>query len=425
LNSRVQYETNEFILPQRAERPVSRTTRSLAVAGAIVVALAVILGVAAAVRPARVAVARAARRPLTQTLVVSGRVMPPVRVSIGAMVTGVVARRFVEDGQRVRAGQVLLAIDDAEARAAAAQAHAAVSQARVRLEQLRSVGLPLAVEGLTQARLTSERAERELQRIQALADEGIVTATQLDDARKAVAMARSQQQAAFVQHAGSSPSGVEERTARAALEQAQAAESAATTRLGQLTIRASGDGMIIGRSVEAGDLVQPGKTLLVLAVDGPTLLTIEPDERNLSAIWIGQSATASADAYPGQSFPATVNFIGAAVDPQRGTVEVRLSVARPPGTLRPDMTVSVELEAGRRNEALTVPADCVRDVTGRAPWILVLNGGRVERREVRIGLRGDAFVELLGGAREGDLVIPGAAGNPVPGTRMTALAEGK
>jgi HlyD family secretion protein len=399
---------------------VSRTTRRVAVAGAIVLALAAVLGVARAARPAGVAAARVTRRALTQTLVVSGRVMPPIRANIGAVVTGRVARRLVEDGQRVRAGEALLELDDAEARAAATQAGAAVRQARATLDQLHSVGLPLAVENLTQARLNLERADRELQRFQALADRGIVTAAELDNARRAVAMARSLRQAAEIQQAGIGLSGVEERTARAALEQAQAAEAAAATRLGQMTIRASGDGVIIGRRVEAGDVVQPGTPLLVLAVDGPTVLTMEPDERNLSAIRIGQPATASADAYPGQSFPATVSFIGAAVDPQRGTVEVRLSVPAPPPTLRPDMTVSVELEAGSRAAALTVPAECVRDVTGRSPWVLVLAGGVVERRPARIGLRGDALIEVLGGVAEGDLVIPASAGNPAPGTRLSA-----
>lgn len=399
---------------------MTRTSRRIFVTGAALVGLVVLFGATRAARPARVTVARVTRRPLTQTLVVSGRVMPPVRVSIGSMVTGIVARRLVEDGQRVRAGEPLLLIDDAEARAGSAEARAAVNQAEAKLEQLRTVGLPVAAEMLAQARLTYDRAERERQRIQKLADGGIATATQLDDAQKAVNTARSQLQAATLQRAGSAPSGVDDRAAAAALEQARAAEAAALTRLGHTVIRASGDGVIIGRSVEAGDIVQPGKTLLALAVDGPTLLTIDPDERNLSAIWMGQSATASADAFPGQSFPATVSFIAAAVDPQRGTVEVRLSVPSPPPTLRPDMTVSVELEAGRRNEALAVPADCIRDVTGHAPWVLALVDGIVQRRAVRIGLRGDAFVEIVSGVREGDTVIPASAGSPAPGARLAA-----
>jgi HlyD family secretion protein len=403
---------------KRTSRRVAWTIVALAVAG---LASAVFV----ASRPAKVPVARAARRSLAQTLVVSGRVMRPIRVSIGSMITGLVRRRLVEDGQHVRAGQPLLILDDAEARAALGQAQAAAAQAAVAVEQLRTVGLPLAAESLAQARLTLDRAERELRRIERLAERGIATATQLDDERKDVAVAHSQLQAAAVQRAGAAPFGVEERSARAALDQARAAVAAAETRLSQTIIGAIGDGVIIGRDVEAGDVVQPGKTLLVLAVDGPTLLTIEPDERNLAAIWMGQAATASADAYPGQSFPATVSYIGAAVDADRGTVEVRLQVPSPLSVLRPDMTVSVELEAGRRQEALALPADCVRDVTGQAPWVLVLADGVVERRSIRIGLRGDTFVEVVSGVREGELVVPASVGNPAPGTRLRAASSGR
>jgi HlyD family secretion protein len=392
--------------------------------GAVLLAAAA-FGAARAARPSAIAVHRVARQPLTQTLVVSGRVMPPTRVNIGSLVTGTVSRRLVEEGRHVRAGEVLLQLDEAEARAALQQAQAAVGQAEARSDQLGMVTRPLSAESLTQARLTYDRAERERQRISALAADGIVTASQLDDATKAVEMARSQLQSATVQQAGNGVTGVEARAARASLDQARAAAATAGARLDHTVIRAPADGVIIGRYVEAGDIVQPGQRVFELAVDGPTLLTIDPDEKNLSAISMGQAATASPDAYPGQLFPATVSFIGAAVDPQRGTVEVRLSVTAPPATLRPDMTVSVELEAGRRADALTVPGECVRDVTGRAPWVLVLAGGQVERRTVRAGLRGDPLVEILSGVGEGELVIPSSAGNPAPGTRLVPRLVGR
>jgi HlyD family secretion protein len=89
------------------------------------------------------------------------------------------------------------------------------------------------------------------------------------------------------------------------------------------------------------------------------------------------------------------------------------------------MTVSIELEAGRRREALAVPAECVRDITGQAPWMLVVREGIVERRAVRVGLRGDAIVEIASGAREGDLVVPSSAGSPAPGARVTPVIGGK
>lgn len=393
-------------------------------AGVLAVAVLGASGSACRSRP-RVAAVRVARQPLVQSLVVSGRVRAPVRVSVGALALAAVKRRLVEEGQHVAAGQPLLLLDDAEARAAVRQARAGVGQVEARLAQLRTVNVTVVSADLAQARAGRDRAERELQRLEALAQSGLVTTSQLDDARKAAAVARSQHDAASAQYDGSKPSGVEERAAAAAVEQARAALAGAETKLGQLTVRAPGSGVVIGRDIEAGDIVQPGQTLLHMAMDGPTELTIDPDEKNLSAIALGQAALASADAFPSQSFPATVNYIGPAVDAQRGTVEVRLTVPSPPPFLRPDMTVSVELQGVRRDGALVVRSDAVRDVTGRAPWVLLIKDGVVERRSVRVGLRGDTLTEVLGGLAEGDLVVPASAGAPEPGTRVTAREAGQ
>ncbi len=400
----------------------SITARRAVALSALAVALAG--GAACRARPT-VAVARVSRQPLAQSLVVSGRVMAPVRVNIGTMVTGTVKRRLVEEGRHVRTGEVLLLLDDAEARAAERQARASVGQLEARLAQLQTVNVAVVSAGLSQAQTTLSRAERELQRLQKLADAGLVTTSQLDDARKAVDIARSQQDAAAAQYSGSRPSGVDERAALAAIDQARAALAAAETRLSQLTIRAPQAGVIIARRVEAGDIVQTGQTLLELAVDGPTQLTIDPDEKNLSAIALAQPAIASADAFPSQTFAAAVSFIGAAVDPQRGTIEVRLTVPLPPAFLRPDMTVSVDLEGVRRDKALVAPSDAIRDVTGRAPWVLLVRDGRVERRSVRVGLRGDTQTEILSGIVEGDLVVPASAGSPEPGSTVRPGEAGR
>lgn len=388
-------------------------------------ALACLAGTTACRPGARLPVVRVARQPLAQSLVVSGRVMPPVRANIGAVLLGTVHRRRVEEGQRVRAGEELLQLDDAEASAAARQARAALHAAEARLAQLRTVTATVVSSALDQAQLTLAHADRELARLQALADSGLVTASQLDDARKAAAVARSQHDAAAAQYTGSRPAGVDDRAAAAAVEQARAALSVVETRLAQTTIRAPAPGLIIARSIEAGDIVQPGQTLLQLAVDGPTMLTIDPDEKNLGAIALGQAALASADAFPSQTFDAVVSFIGAAVDAQRGTVEVRLTVASPPVYLRPDMTVSVELQGVRRDKVLVVPSEAVRDVTGRAPWVLAVRDGRVERRSVRAGLRGDAYTEVIAGLEEGDLVVPASAGSPEPGALVRPDVRGR
>jgi HlyD family secretion protein len=394
-------------------------------APAVLVLLAGLAAAGACTPRPSVAVARVSRQPLAQSLVVSGRVLPPVRVNIGTMATGTVKRRLVEEGRHVAAGEPLLLLDDAEAGAVVRQARASVAQLEARLAQLQTVNVTVVSASLAQADATLARASRELQRMQSLSDRGLVTASELDDAKKAVEIAASQHDAAKAQYAGSRPSGVDERAAFAAIEQARAALAAAETRLGQTTIRAPAAGVVIGRHVEAGDIVQTGQTLLQLAVDGPTQLTIDPDEKNLSAISLGQAAAASADAFPSQTFPAVVDFIGAAVDPQRGTIEVRLGVPSPPAFLRPDMTVSVELAGVRRERTLVAASDAIRDVTGRSPWVLVVRGGRVERQSVRVGLRGDTQTEILSGLGEGDLVVPASAGSPEPGTAVRATGAAR
>jgi HlyD family secretion protein len=81
------------------------------------------------------------------------------------------------------------------------------------------------------------------------------------------------------------------------------------------------------------------------------------------------------------------------------------------------MTVSVDIEVARSPGALALPADAVRDATGAAPWVLLVEGGRAVRRKVELGLRGTGWVEIRSGLSAGDRVVP--AGAPIqPGTRL-------
>jgi HlyD family secretion protein len=164
-------------------------------------------------------------------------------------------------------------------------------------------------------------------------------------------------------------------------------------------------------------VVQAGSTLVVLAEDGRTRLTVQPDEKNLAWLREGQEAEAVADAFPAAPFRAAVAYIAPGVDPARGTVEVRLDVAEPPPFLRPDMTVSVNVTVGRKDDALVVPAEAVRDAA-TDPWVLRVEGGRAVRRPVRLGLRGEGMLEVVEGLAAGDAVVPPAAGVLDAGTRV-------
>ena len=347
-----------------------------------------------------------ARTGIVQSVVATGRLNAPARMDIGAEVTATVLEVRVREGDRVKAGAVLLRLSDAEARAALQQAKAALMEARGRATQQATVAAPVASQAVVQAEAAFTSAEREYQRARELVAQGFFPQQKLDDARRVLDTARSALQSARVQAQANQPSGIERTLAASRIDQALAAVGVAEARLARLTITSPVDAIVLTRSVEPGSMAQPGHVLLSLAAQGGTRIDANVDEKNLRLLAAGMAARAVADAYPGQSFDAQLAYIAPAVDPQRGTVEVRLAVPNPPAFLRPDMTVSVELVGGMKKEALVLPSGALRDADREAPWVLVVRDGRAVRVPVKLGLRGVGSVEITEGLKEGELVIP-------------------
>lgn len=353
-----------------------------------------------------VEVSKVVRRDVLQTIVSSGRVETPYRVDIGAQIVGTVAQVPVEQGDRVKAGQTLIVLEASEAEAVVKQAQVSVAQAEARIRQLRELQLPVASQSLRQAQVNLENARAQLERNQRLYEGGFIGKSALDDLQRAVDVAQTQVDSARKQVQTAQPTGSDYALATTALAQAQANLQAARARLAYTTIAAPRDGTLIARDVERGDVVQPGKVLMVLSPEGETQLVVQIDERNLSRLRLGQPALASADAYPNERFKAEVVYVNPGVNAQRGTVEVKLRVADPPAYLRQDMTVSVDIEVERHPGALAVRADAVHDLGGAKPWVLRVNGGRALRQNVTLGLRGEGWAEVRDGLKEGDLVVP-------------------
>jgi HlyD family secretion protein len=387
---------------------------------AIGIALLIVAGVIAAMRARGpvVTTSVASRTDLEQHVVASGRVRVVTRVQVSSQISGrVVAVRVVE-GQRVAAGDLLVQLDDAEAKAAVSQAKAATSQASGRVEQIRKVGAVVATGASRQAAINLARAEAELVRLEMLAASGAVAQVDLDEARRSVEVARAQKGAADAQQTAATPKGVDSSIAMSALVQSQAQLEAAMARLGHTRLLAPQDGVILVRAVEPGDTVQPGNTLLEMAAEGETQLVIEPDERNLAWIRVGQKARASADAYPQDTFDAEVSYIAPAIDPRRGSIEVRLRVPDPPAFLKPDMTVSVDMTVAAKSGVLTVPSDVVRGAATADPWVPVVEDGRVARRRVTLGIRGEGSTEIESGLDEGAEVVRATDVTLVHGQRV-------
>jgi HlyD family secretion protein len=349
--------------------------------------MVVVVGALIVRRPPAVQRVALEQRDVVSMLAVVGRVRAPTRAGLGASVTGAVTAVLVKEGDRVDRGDLLVSLEDSEARAAVRQAEAALAEVRASTRQL-----------IEDAEREAAQSQRDFERIQTVFREGALTRQQVEQAqiRAADAAARLASLRAIASPQGSEPATVTRAVAN--LETARA-------RLDLTRVRAPAAGTILTRSVEPGDAASPGRVLVEWAGVGPVELVVFPGEENLASLTLGGAATASADAFPDRVFEATVAMIAPSVDPTQGTIEVRLTVPEPPDFLLPDMTVSVNLETGRKNGATVLPETAVQGLGTDQPWVGVVREGRLERQPVQVGLRAGEYVEILEGARDDDVLV--------------------
>ncbi len=355
-------------------------------------------------RGVAVEVARLEARPIQQTLVFSGRVAAQARSELAATTTGRVERVRVREGDRVAAGQTLIELEAQELRAQVAQARAALASAQARLRAQGDVNAPVSQQALAQARANLDFARRELDRQKVLFAQGFIGQARLQEAERAAVVAAAALTQAEAQASGNAASGAEVAALQARVREAEAALALAEARLAQTRILAPSAGRILARHVEPGEVVQPARRLLSLAVDGETRVLAQIDEKHLAQLKLGQEARVIADAFPQEPFQATLQYLAPAADATRGTVEVRFLVPKPPAFLRDEMTVSLEVVTANRERALTLPTAALRMFEGQ-PSVLVFEDGIAKPQAVGVGLRTPQRVEIVTGLREGMRVI--------------------
>lgn len=356
-------------------------------------------------RPVSVDVLVAVAEDVQTSVVASGRVLALARVDVGATVTGRVQRVAVREGARVAAGELLVELERDELAAAVAQAQAARDRARARVESVTTLAWPMAKEARAQAEANLALAEREYRRVNELVAKGFVTRSRADDAQRQLSVAHSQLESALAAEAAQSAPGAEARQAKSQLDEAEAALALARARLAQSAIRAPAAGIVLERVIEPGDIAQPGRRMMTLALDGPVRLIVDVDEKNLPLIAPGRTAVAMAEAFPTARFDAVIAYVSPGVDAARGTVELRLDVPQPPAFLKSDMTVSIDLGGPLLKQAVLVPADVIRQLQTDAPFVLVVRDGLAQRAAVRTALQIQGRVQVVEGLAAGDRII--------------------
>lgn len=357
----------------------------------------------------RLAAYQVQARPLLQTVVATGRVVSVSRAQVGSQISGVVLERRVREGDQVKPGDVLVVLraDDLQAN---------VREAEAALAQLQRSSRPQALAALRDAEARLAQASRETLRQRALLERHVIARQTFEQTVQAESTARAAAEQARLAAEALGAGAPGEKVARERLAAARAA-------LDKTSVRALVAGTVLTRNAEPGDVVQPGKVLFEIARNGDTEVLLPLDEKNLGLIALGQRAQCVADAYPQRTFDARVSFIAPSVDPQRGTLDIRLTVNPVPDYLRQDMTVSVNVETGRREHALVVPNDALANAVGDQADLWIVADGRARRARVTLGLRGSVLTEVTAGVKPGDWALANGGAAITDGQRVRIIRE--
>lgn len=379
--------------------------------GVALVAVAVV-----GLRPSPVSV-EVARAELTggptaaAALIASGYVVPHHRIELGSKVMGKVAWVGVEKGDRVKAGQVLVRLEDDEYRARVEEARAALTAAEARRAEFERGSRREEIE---RARAERDLARANLERVEGLVAEGVYARQQLDDARTRYEVAEKNYE---LVRQGPRLEQVEQ--ARAEAERARAALAFADTQLEATRVRAPRDGTILERLVETGEMVttmfagERGAKSFVASLADLRDLRVELDinQNDFARIFLKQRCDIVLEAYPDRPYRGQVVEIAPEANRQKGTVEVKVQFLDSDEKVRPEMIARVAF--AQRQAAADAPLEVViprrarveRD--GRSAVFVVREGrARLEMIEAREAA-GERLVVTKGLAGGEEVVVSG------------------
>jgi Cu/Ag efflux protein CusF len=152
----------------------------------------------------------------------------------------------------------------------------------------------------------------------------------------------------------------------------------------------------------------PGEMLYQVADLSRVWVIADVFEQDLALVKNGAKAQVSINAYPGKTFNGSVTYVYPTLKAETRTVPVRIELANPGGLIKPGMFAQVEMQVSGKGQGVTVPVSAVIDSGTRQIVLVQLKEGRYEPREVKLGARGDSYVEVLKGVQEGEQVVVAA-----------------
>jgi HlyD family secretion protein len=352
---------------------------------------------------------------LLSTVSTNGRVEPVEYFQAHAPAPGVVAKLYVEVGQKVKAGDLLVRMEDADAAARLATAKSTLESAKLNLQNLQQGGTQeerLAWQAdLSRAEAHKKQTESDLATLRQLQQKGAASAAEVASAeqrlREATSVLETTQQRGTQRYSPGDHS-----RAQAQISDAQASVAAAQSSYAAVNIRSPLSGTVYSIPVSTYDFVPAGEDLLDVADLNRIQVRAYFDEPEIGKLAVGQAVKIVWDAKPNQTWhghisraPSTVITYGT-----RNVGEAIITVDDARGDLLPNTNVTVTVTTSQRFNVLSVPREALR-TEGSSDYVFRVIAGKLVRTPVQVGVVNLTRVEITGGLTEKDTVALSATSN--------------
>jgi len=358
--------------------------------------------------PLRVRATEVQRGPIRSLVSTNGKVEPVQNFEAHAPIATTVKRLLIKEGDHVRKGQLLLQLDDADIHAQATRAQAQVKAAQADESALQTGGTQEEVltlnAQLVKARAARDTAQRNLDAMRRLTQEGAASAGELRQAEDA--MQRAQADLTLLEQKKTERySNPETARIEAQAAEAQAAYDAAEDSLSKSSVRASFDGMVYSLPVKEGAFVQAGDLLLQEADLSHVLVRAFVDEPDIGRLQPGQKVEVTWDAVPGRTWTGTVSTVPSTVKlhGNRNIGEATCDIDNHDLRLLPNINVGVTIVIAEHSNVLTLQRDALHSDDSK-PYVFRIVDNQLQRQPVEISLQNLTRVEITAGLAEGSVV---------------------
>jgi len=365
----------------------------------------------------------------------TGYIVAAHKIELAAKVVGKVASIGVDKGDKVKAGQVLVRLEDDEYRAHLLESKGNLEMLKARLAEAEHGSRPeeiaKAKADLEQARADQQNARVTLERTRDLVNQRVMSRQALDDAQArydgAAAKVASFDRAYELVRLGPRQETID--ALRAQVNQAQGTMDYSQVQLDNTVIRAPLDGTILERNVEKGEFVttgfvgDKGAKGYVVSIANLHELDVELDinQNDFAKLGPTQPGIVTTDAYPDRKYQGVIREISPEANRQKATVQVKVRVIDPDDYLRPEMNASVAFYSTQKSgthqtEAkpiVTVPSSAVRD-----NGVFIVVNGKAVRRIVKLGGTTPQGIQVAEGLIGGEDVIVNPPGDLKDGQRV-------